>query len=29
VLGLESTYGRQWNLVNGDVPVVEAVRNAL
>lgn len=29
VLGVESTHGKQWNLVNGDVPVAEAVRAAV
>jgi uncharacterized protein YbjT (DUF2867 family) len=29
VVGVGATHGRQWNLVNGDAPVVEAIRNAL
>jgi uncharacterized protein YbjT (DUF2867 family) len=29
VVGQETTHGRQWNLVGGDTPVPEAVRNAL
>ena len=28
VLGLESSVGKQWNLVNGGVPVADAVRDA-
>ncbi len=28
VLGLDRTHGRQWDLVNGDTPVAEAVRDA-
>jgi uncharacterized protein YbjT (DUF2867 family) len=29
VLGLESSHGKQWNLVGGEVPVPEALRNAV